>query len=84
MLQDVLLELSFAGHNTSSTTATRLLWLLTQHPAVVARLRAEQQAVVAQHGSAISEAVLKQTPYLDAVVKESMRVHVSQLCILLP
>lgn len=73
----MLLELSFAGHQTSSSTTTRLLWLLPQHPAMLARLRDEQQQAVAQHGQAITDAVLKDCPYLDAVVRESMRAYVS-------
>jgi hypothetical protein len=76
-LQDTLVELAYAGHSTGTSSITRLLWLLPQQPAVLARLRAEQQEVVAQHGEAITEAVLRDSPYLDAVVRESLRLHVS-------
>jgi hypothetical protein len=75
-MQAILLNLAWAGHDTTATALTSALWLLPQHHAVLARLRAEQQAVVAQHGEAITEAVLKESPYLDAVVKELLRHQV--------
>jgi cytochrome P450 len=62
---------------TGTSTISRLLWLLPQHPALLARLRAEQQAAVAQHGTAITEAVLRECTYLDAVVREVLRLYVS-------
>ncbi len=77
VLQDVAINLAWAGHDTSATALARAVWQLAQQPAVLARLRAEQQAAVAQHGSAITEAVLRECTYLDAVVREVLRLRVS-------
>jgi cytochrome P450 len=74
--QDNLLLLAFAGHDTTATAISLALKMLSQHPAVLAKLRAEQQAAVAQHGSAITDAVLRECTYLDATVKELLRHQV--------
>jgi hypothetical protein len=76
-LQDLAIVLAWAGHDTSSSALSRALHLLAGSPGVLARLRAEQQEVVAQHGQSITEAVLRQCTYLDAVVREVLRLHVS-------
>lgn len=39
---DSVLTLLFAGHDTSATSLTRILWHLQAHPEAEARLRAEQ------------------------------------------
>jgi cytochrome P450 family 135 len=60
-LRDELMTLLIAGHE---TTATALAWAferLTRHPAVLGRLR-----------SSLEEA---ETEYLDAVIKETLRVR---------
>lgn len=40
-----MLTLLFAGHDTSATSLTRILWHLHSHPEAEARLRAEQVRV---------------------------------------
>ncbi|KAI8474382.1 MAG: cytochrome P450 [Monoraphidium minutum] len=68
-----LLGLLFAGHDTTSTTITNLVFSLHQHPQVVARLRAEQAELVAQHGPGITAKHLRGMKYGEAVVREQMR-----------
>jgi cytochrome P450 len=46
---------------------------LAEHPAVLRRLAAEQAAVVAAHGPALSPAALAAAPYASAVVRETLR-----------
>lgn len=58
-----------AGHDTSSTTLTRCLSNLHDAPWVMDKLRAEQQAVQAQHGQRVTAAALKDMPFADAVIR---------------
>ena len=61
----------FAGHDTTVTVMTNLMLQLAQHPAVLA------QACQELHGAALASPhdieQLKQLPYLEAVLHESMR-----------
>src|SRR3954453_3015663 len=61
-----------AGHETSTNALAWTLFLLAEHPAVANELVAELASVL--HGSAPTVEQLGKLPYLDAVVKESMRV----------
>lgn len=68
-LRDEMLTLLMAGHE---TTATALAWVIHRvlaHPAVEDRLRAEVAAASADDAGDVSRLV-----YLDAVVKETMRL----------
>ena len=63
----------FAGHDTTASAISWLLWNLSHHPEIQERCRAEVDAVL---GDAHPEyAQLGQLPYLSAVVKESLRMH---------
>lgn len=46
-----------------------------QRPDVWARIREEQAQVVAQHGPVLSKAALDSSKYLDAVVREALRLN---------
>jgi cytochrome P450 len=61
-----------AGHETSTNALAWTLFLLAEHPAVANELVAELASVL--HGDAPTVEQLGKLPYLDAVVKESMRV----------
>lgn len=61
-----------AGHETSATALTWTLFLLSQHPRIMADLHDELHAVV--QGAAPTVEHLAQLPLLDRVVKESLRV----------
>ena len=64
----------FAGHETTTSMLTSLVMALAQHPEVLAKARAEQQAVMA--GSAeLTLAQIQQMPYLDQVLKETERQY---------
>lgn len=71
----------FAGHDTTASTICWLLHLLAQHPEVLARMRAEHDAVLGpdphQAAAALraSPQLLGSLSYTHAVLKESMRVH---------
>ncbi|GFR48376.1 hypothetical protein Agub_g10267, partial [Astrephomene gubernaculifera] len=67
--------LLFAGHETTATTVMRLVMVLQSRPDVMEKLRTEQRQAVRQHGLGITGAALRDMPYLDAVVKETWRLH---------
>jgi cytochrome P450 len=75
-LRDQVALSLFAGHETTGTTIARMLAYLTadRHPAVLAKLRAEQEAVVAKHGPELTPAACAAMPYADATVKELFRL----------
>ncbi|MEL7360340.1 MAG: cytochrome P450 [Cyanobacteria bacterium J06560_6] len=61
-----------AGHETSGNALTWTLFLLSQHPEILADVVDELAAVLG--GSAPSLEQLQQLPLLERVIKESMRV----------
>ncbi|KAG9074358.1 hypothetical protein FS749_014094 [Ceratobasidium sp. UAMH 11750] len=61
-----------AGHETTSTSTTWALYALSKHPRVQSKLREELQS--AQLGDEPSMAELEKLPYLDNVVRETLRV----------
>ncbi|KAI0716728.1 cytochrome P450 [Earliella scabrosa] len=78
--------LLFGGQETTTSALARMLYILAREPAAQARLRTEirraQQDHAAAHGSSAARApsslpydVLVGLPYLDAVVRETLRVH---------
>jgi cytochrome P450 len=69
-----ILLLLLAGHDTSSTTLTRLLSVLHEHPEVVQQLRQEQAAVLARHGEQLTAAAIKDMEYADAVIRCGLRL----------
>ncbi|KAI0672480.1 cytochrome P450 [Trametes maxima] len=73
--EDVLAQVPtfiVAGHETTSTATTWCLFALTQAPAVQAKLRAELLAV---DTNTPTMEELNALPYLDAVVRETLRIH---------
>lgn len=61
-----------AAHLTTAHTFSWTLFLLSQHPEVLQKLHTELNANVAMDVPTFEE--LERLPYLDAVIKESMRV----------
>ncbi len=72
-LRDELITLFSAGHETTANTLTWTLFLLSQHPDVAERLRAELDTVLAGRLPTFED--LAKLPYLEMVIKESMRVR---------
>ncbi|KAJ7668008.1 cytochrome P450 [Mycena rosella] len=60
-----------AGHETTATTLTFTLWELARQPAIQDRLRAE----VLSHGRDLSYDNIQKLEFLDAIVKEGLRLH---------
>lgn len=62
-----------AGHETTSTSTTWALYVLTKHPEVQRKLR--QELLDSRLGDEPSMNDLDKLPYLDKFVKECLRVH---------
>jgi cytochrome P450 len=62
-----------AGSDTSATTLTYLVWCVCKHPEVKAALLRELATLPADGGYGDQE--LKQLPYLNAVIEETLRIH---------
>lgn len=79
LVGETLLQV-IAGSDTTSTAVRSILLYLLTHPRVYAKLQAEVNAAVAA-GKAppvpgiISDVEAKSLPYLQACIKEGMRVH---------
>lgn len=65
-------QLFAAGYETSANALTWTLFLLDQHPAILADVRDELDAVL--HGAAPAVEQMNSLPLLDRVIKESLRI----------
>nr|CAB3499707.1 unnamed protein product [Digitaria exilis] len=70
----VLWEMIFRGTDTTALVTEWCMAELVRHPAVQARLRAEVDATVGADGCP-TDADVARMPYLQAVVKETLRAH---------
>ncbi|CAI7654472.1 unnamed protein product [Penicillium glandicola] len=64
-----------AGADTTGITINAALYFSLKHPHVWERLRTEIPAYDSTSGHTVSYKSAKQFPYLDAVIRESMRCH---------
>jgi sterol 14alpha-demethylase len=70
----IFISMMFAGHHTTSGTAAWTVIELLRNPGVLARVTAELDELYAD-GQDVSFHALRQIPQLDAVVKETLRLH---------
>jgi len=78
--EEVLAQIStfiMAGHETTSTTTSWALHELTCHPEIQAKLREELETLPAVGATHDEVGAL---PYLDGVVRETLRLHVAIEC----
>jgi cytochrome P450 len=73
LIRDQLMTMLIAGHDTSTALLAWTLYLLGLHPEVQARARAEVDAALG--GEAPDAGRLAQLPYLERIVKESLRLY---------
>lgn len=71
-LRDEVVTLFLAGHETTALALGHTFFLLSRHPLVLRRLQAEVDGVL--HGGTPKLADLDEMPYLEQVLKESMRL----------
>jgi len=72
---DNALILIVAGTETSSSTLTVAMLLLGLYPKVWEKIQAEQVAIISKYGPDLTMANLEECHYLDAVIKETMRIR---------
>ena len=70
----MFISLMFAGHHTSSGTASWTLIELLRHPDVYAEVKSELDELYAD-GQEVSFHALRQIPRLENVLKETLRLH---------
>jgi benzoate 4-monooxygenase len=64
-----------AGSDTTSNTSCALLFHCLEHPEVVEKLRKELDTALPDIDMVPTYAAVKDLPYLDNVIKETMRIH---------
>ncbi len=72
-VRDEIVTFLLAGHETTSNTLAWAFWLLSQHPEVERRVRAELEAVLG--GRTPAAADLDRLVVTEAVVKETLRLY---------
>lgn len=72
-IADELTTILLAGHDTTVSLFAWMVMLLCQHPEVLERVRAEQEAVL--DGRLPTAADLRAMPYLDTVISETLRLY---------
>lgn len=70
----IFISMMFAGHHTSSGTASWAMIELLRNPDVMADVVAELDALYAD-GSEVSFQALREIPVLESVLKETLRLH---------
>ncbi len=70
-LRDESVTLFIAGHETTAVTLTWAWYLLSQHPEVEAKLRAELAQVLDERTPTVHDHL----PYADMIIKETMRLY---------
>jgi cytochrome P450 len=73
-IRDQVMTLMFAGHDTSTSTVTFMMYELARHPDVVARLCEEQDRVLGGDVPDIDR-LEREMPYLDMVLDEVLRLY---------
>ena len=73
-LRDQSMHLLFGGHDTSSSTLSFLLYELARHPDVAARLREEQDRVLAGRTPTVED-MMGDLPELDMAFDETLRLY---------
>ncbi len=71
-VRDQAMTLFFAGHETTAHALSWAWYLLAKHPEICARLQADIDRVTG--GERLTVENLRELPYLDQVIKESLRI----------
>lgn len=72
-LRDELMTIFLAGHETTAMALSWTWYLLSQHPEVMRKLQAEVDSALNGHAPTVAD--LSRLPYVEMVVKESMRLY---------
>ncbi|MBV1857596.1 MAG: cytochrome P450 [Nannocystaceae bacterium] len=72
-VRDEVATIFLAGHETTALSLSFTMLLLAEHPEIQERARAEVDAVLGSRAATMDDVV--KLPFIDAVLKESMRVY---------
>ena len=73
-IRDQVMTLMFAGHDTSTSTLSFLVYELARNPAALTRVQEEQDRVLGGRAPSAEELV-RELPYLDMVLDETLRLY---------
>lgn len=73
-VRDQVMTLLFAGHDTTTSTVTFLLYELARHPAALAKVLDEQDRVLAGRAPTVAE-LTSELPQLEMVLDETLRLY---------
>lgn len=73
-VRDQVMTLLFAGHDTTTSTVSFMLYELARHPAALAKVLAEQDAVLAGRTPTVAE-LTSGLPELEMVLDETLRLY---------
>ena len=71
-VRDEVATIFLAGHETTALSLSFAMHLLAEHPSVQAQARAEVDAVLGSRAATMAD--VAKLPFIDAVIKEAMRV----------
>jgi sterol 14-demethylase len=71
----MFISMMFAGHHTTSTTASWLIIELLRNPEVMRRVVEEMDALAEAGGGVVTYQDLREVPWLEASIKETLRLH---------
>ncbi|ADB49279.1 cytochrome P450 [Conexibacter woesei] len=73
-VRDQVMTLLFAGHDTTTSTVSFMLYELARHPAALAKVLAEQDTVLAGRTPTVAE-LTSGLPELEMVLDETLRLY---------
>jgi cytochrome P450 len=74
-VRDQVMTLLFAGHDTSTSTISFLLYELARHPAELTKLLGEQEAVLGRRLPTASDLAGEAMPRLEMALDETLRLY---------
>jgi cytochrome P450 len=74
-IRDEVMTLMFAGHDTTTSAVSFMFYELARHPAIVARLLAEQDALLTDGRPSAAQLLSGELPELEMVIDETLRKY---------
>ncbi|KAF6231018.1 hypothetical protein HO173_010718 [Letharia columbiana] len=74
LVRDQVINVLIAGRDTTAATMSYVFRLLVRHPHVLKKLRGEIESVLGQDNN-ITRAYIQRMPYLQHVIKETLRLY---------
>ena len=75
VITGMFISMMFAGHHTTSTTASWFIIEMLRNPDVLANVVAEMDVLADAGGGEITYQDLREVPWLEASIKETLRLH---------